>query len=118
MLEGIDIVKLITEACLDEKAMNITILDVSDLTVITDYFVIVSGRNYLQVRGIAEHVEETLREQEVLPLRKEGHQQGVWCVLDYNSVILHVFREEERDYYQLENLWADAQEVLITDRNS
>ena len=105
--------RLIAEACLDEKALDVVVLDVHELTVITDYFVIASGRNVIQVRSILEHVQEKLQDQDIYPIRKEGLQQGVWSVLDYNSVILHVFRQEEREYYQLENLWADAPRLMI-----
>ena len=97
--------RTIAEACLNEKALNVVVLDVHDLTVIADYFVIASGRSVIQVRSIIENVQETLREQNIYPSRKEGFQQGVWSVLDFSSVILHVFRQEEREYYQLENLW-------------
>ncbi len=103
----------IADACLDEKAQDVIILDVSKLTVIADYFVIASGRSVIQVRSIMEHVQDVMSEQDIKPTRKEGFQQGVWSVLDYNSVILHVFRQEEREYYQLENLWADAARILV-----
>ena len=105
--------RMIADACLDEKAMDVVILDVHNLTVIADYFVIASGRSMIQVRSIVEHVMEKLQEKEIVPVRKEGLQQGVWSVLDFNSVILHVFRQEEREYYQLENLWADAPQLLM-----
>lgn len=105
--------RMIADACLDEKALDLVVLDVHDLTVIADYFVIASGRSMIQVRAIVEHVQDKLQEQGIVPIRKEGFQQGVWSVLDYNSVILHVFRQEERDYYQLENLWADAPQLLV-----
>jgi len=99
---------MIAEACEEEQASDVVILDVKDLTIIADNFVIASGRSVIQVKSIVDHVEEKLKEQGITPLRKEGHQQGTWSVLDYNSTILHVFRQEERDYYELENLWADA----------
>ncbi|NLU46757.1 MAG: ribosome silencing factor [Syntrophomonadaceae bacterium] len=104
---------MIADACLEEKALDVMVLDVRKLTVITDYFVIASGRSMIQVRSIVDHVLEKLQEQGINPVRKEGIQQGVWAVLDFNSVILHVFRQEEREYYQLENLWADAPQLLV-----
>ncbi|HQA07819.1 MAG TPA: ribosome silencing factor [Syntrophomonadaceae bacterium] len=105
--------RMIADACLDEKALDVVVLDVRNLTVIADYFVIASGRSMIQVRSIVDHVLDKLQEQGISPIRKEGLQQGVWTVLDYNSVILHVFRQEEREYYQLENLWADAPQLLV-----
>lgn len=113
MSEEKNLAQLIAEACLDENASDVVILDVHSLTVIADYFVIASGRSIIQVRAIIEHVLHKLGDQGIQPVRKEGYQQGVWSVLDYGSVILHVFRQEERDYYQLENLWADAPRVMI-----
>jgi ribosome-associated protein len=107
------VVQIIANACLEEKAEDVVILDVRDLTVIADYFVIASGRNSIQVRSIADAVEECLRDQGIAPDRKEGHQQGHWIIMDYNSVILHVFRREEREYYNLENLWGDASPVAV-----
>ena len=68
--------RLIAEACLDEKALDVVVLDVHELTVITDYFVIASGRNVIQVRSILEHVQEKLQDQDIYPIRKEGLQQG------------------------------------------
>jgi len=106
-------VQLIADACLEEKAIDMVALDVNKLTVVADYFVIASGRNMMQVKSIVDHVEEKLRDYDIIPARREGHTQGVWVVLDFNSVILHVFREEERDYYNLENLWGDAREIAI-----
>jgi ribosome-associated protein len=106
-----DLVKIIAEACEDEKALDVTVLDVHDLTVLVDYFVIASGRSVVQVKSIVEHVEEVLEEAGVVPLRRAGHSEGKWVVLDYGSIMLHVFRQEEREYYDLENLWADAPHI-------
>lgn len=104
-----DLVKIIAEACEEEKAIDLTILNVHDLTVLVDYFVIASGRSVIQVRSIVEHIEEVLEAAGVKPLRRAGHGEGKWVVLDYGSIMVHVFRQEEREYYNLENLWGDAQ---------
>lgn len=103
----------IAEACWNEKALDVVVLDVNHLTVIADYFVIAAGRNILQVKSIAEQVEERLAEAGIKPLRREGHKEGIWVVLDYGSILFHVFRQEEREYYNLENLWGDAREVSV-----
>ncbi len=115
MINEDKLVQIIAGACLEEKAVDVVILDVKDLTVIADYFVIAGGRNIIQVKSIADNVEKTLKEYNVVPTRKEGCQQGLWAVLDYSSTILHIFRQEEREYYNLENLWGDAREVAIQD---
>lgn len=116
MIKEDRLAQIIAEAALDGKASDVVILDVNKLTVIADYFVIASGRSTVQVRSIAENVEKMLAEVGIFPTRREGNQEGKWVILDYSSSILHVFRQEERDYYDLENLWSDAGQVKITDQ--
>ncbi|MBC7076083.1 MAG: ribosome silencing factor [Syntrophomonadaceae bacterium] len=113
MLKEDKLVRLIADACLEEKAIDVVVLDVKELTIITDYFVIAGGKSVIQVKSIADNVEKKLKENGILPIRKEGYQHGVWVVLDYNSTILHIFRQEEREYYELENLWGDAREIEV-----
>ena len=104
-------VQAVADAALEENAADLTILDINELTIVADYFVICSGRSIIQNRSIADNVENRLREKGVGVLRKEGYDDGKWIVLDFGSTILHVFRQEERDYYKLEDLWADARGV-------
>lgn len=113
MLKEDKLAQIIAEACQDEKAQDVVILDVSELTIIADYFIIASGKSTIQVKSIVDYAEATLEEYDISPIRREGHQQGVWAVLDYGSIILHVFRNEEREYYALENLWGDARRVAF-----
>lgn len=113
MIEIDKLVQIIADAALEEQAIDLVILDVNEKTIIADYFVICSGRNLVQIRSIAENVEHFLEKLGVNVLRKEGHEEGKWIVLDYGSTILHIFRQEERDYYKLENLWADARKVAV-----
>jgi len=113
LLKDDKLVQIIADACLDEKAQDVLILHVSDLTVIADYFIIASGKSTIQVKSIVDYVEAMLAEFDISPIRREGHQEGVWVVLDYGSIILHVFRDKEREYYGLENLWGDARQVEI-----
>ena len=108
MTEIKKIAELIAAACEEEQAQDVVILEVGDLTIIADYFVIAGGRSGIQVKSIIEHVQDKLKEIGLSPSRIDGQAQGAWVVLDYASVILHVFRQEERDHYQLENLWGDA----------
>ena len=108
-----ELVQIIAEACLDEKALDVIILQVSELTVIADYFIIASGKSVVQVKNIVDYVEAAMAEYDIAPIRREGHQEGVWAVLDYGPIILHVFREQERQYYNLENLWGDARQIQI-----
>jgi len=89
----------------DKKAQDIVALDVSGLTVITDAMVIASGRNVLQVRALADEVEDRLAEAGVNPLRKDGQRDSRWIVLDYGTVLVHLFHTQEREFYRLDKLW-------------
>lgn len=114
MEKGERYVQLIAEAAREENALDMVILNVGELTIIADYFVICHGRSTVQIRSIAENVEKVMREkEELLPLRKDGLEQGKWVILDYGAIMVHIFRQEERDYYQLEKLWGDAREVAV-----
>ena len=84
------------------------VLDVRDLITITDYFVIVSGASDRQVKTIADEVVKSLKEQGTRPVRQEGEPAGGWVLLDFVDFVVHVFGQDQRDYYRLDNLWADA----------
>ena len=100
------------QAAAAKQAADIAILDVRELIVITDYFVIASGSTDRQVKTIVDEVERALRETHaVKPVRREGDADARWVLLDYVDIVVHVFAEEERDYYDLERLWADAPRV-------
>lgn len=101
------------EAAEERKANEIVVLDLREISLVADYFVICDGRSNVQVRAIAEHIEEFLEERGVKPLHHEGMRQGYWVLLDYGSVVVHVFREEERRFYNLERLWGDAEIVEL-----
>jgi ribosome-associated protein len=110
-------------AAASKQAADIVILDVRNVIVITDYFVIATGGTARQVRTIVEAVERALREQGERPTRREGEGEGRWVLLDYVDVVVHVFAEEEREFYDLERLWRDApviewQEAEAPDRRS
>ena len=95
-----------------KKAERIVILDVSKQLVITDHFVICSGNTDRQVKTIADEVERQLLEKrQRKPYRREGEREGTWVLLDYVDFVVHVFRKEERDYYELERLWSDAERI-------
>ena len=94
-------------------ATDIVILDVRPLIGITDYFVICSGRNERQVATIVEEIEKQLGEEGVKAYRREGDRQARWVLLDYLDFVVHVFHTEEREYYELERLWRDADRVDV-----
>jgi ribosome-associated protein len=95
-------------AAASKLAADIVILDVRNLIVITDYFVIATGGTERQVRTIVEAVEKALRDAGERPIRREGESEGRWVLLDYVDTVVHVFAQEERSYYDLERLWRDA----------
>ena len=92
----------------EKKGRDIVIIDISDKTVLADYFVIASGRSTTAVRSLCDNVEEKLSEEGVEPARRDGMNETKWIVMDYGIVILHVFHEETREYYHLERLWVDG----------
>ena len=97
------------EAARDKQAADVVVLDVAALLTITDYFVICSVASGPQLKAVTEAVEERIRtELDRRPARREGDAEGGWLLLDYIDVVVHVFGEEEREYYDLERLWSDA----------
>ena len=115
MLAPKELAHRISSILTDKKAENIIVLDVAHLTSITDYFIICSGRNTIQVRTMAEDVEEKLTGEGIDARRKEGYGDARWVVLDYASVIVHVFHEQEREYYNIERLWMDGSNQIKMD---
>ncbi|MBQ2811774.1 MAG: ribosome silencing factor [Clostridia bacterium] len=97
----------------DKKAEDVAVLDTTDLTVVSEYFVIATGNSSTHVKSLADDVEYELQQLGVEPDHIEGRATG-WILLDYGSVLLHVFTRDNRDYYNLEHLWADAKQVDIT----
>ena len=96
-------------AARDKQATDVVVLDVAELLSITDYFVICSASSNRQAKTVIEAVEERVRrELDLRPVRREGEADAGWWLLDYVDVVVHVFGEEERAYYDLERLWRDA----------
>jgi len=97
------------EAARDKQAADVAVLDVAALLTITDYFVICSVASGPQLKAVTEAVEDRIRTGlDRRPVRREGDAEGGWLLLDYIDVVVHVFGEEEREYYDLERLWSDA----------
>jgi ribosome-associated protein len=103
-----ELARLAAKAASSKQGEAVVILDVRDLITITDYFVIGSGRSDRQVDTIADEVARELKQQGVRPVRTEGDPSAGWVLLDFVDFVVHVFRDEEREYYRLENLWRDA----------
>lgn len=106
-----DVAIAAARAASDKQATDIVVLDVHEIIVITDHFVICSAASERQIRTVIDAVEHALREMGVKPIRREGEAEAGWWLLDYFDVVIHVFGEEERAYYDLERLWSDAPQV-------
>ncbi len=107
------LLKTMIDALEDKKGEHITVLDISGISILADYFVIVSGSNQNQVKALADAVEEKLRAHRVEPKSIEGYRGAGWILMDYQDIVLHVFHEEDRAFYDLERLWRDAKVVDV-----
>ncbi len=96
-----------------KKAMNLKILNIQELTTLGDYFVICNGTSSTHIKALADEVEFQMKQEGVLPNHSEGYASASWILLDYGSVIVHVFTPDAKDFYSLERLWSDAPEVAI-----
>ncbi len=97
----------------DKKGKDVKILDIRSLTTVTDHFVVCSGTNVTHVRAIADYVEEQVSSHGLPLHHSEGYPNGRWILLDFVDIVVHVMHEEEREFYNLERLWGDAQEVEL-----
>lgn len=106
----------IASAADDKKASDIVLLDVSEVSYLADYFVIVTGFSRTQLNAIAESIEERLEEKfDLQPIRVSGKREGGWIVQDYGDVIVHSFLPEEREYYNLEAFWGHAEQIEFSE---
>jgi len=104
--------KQIAEILDSKKGKDVTIIYVADKTIVSDYFVIASASSSTLVQTFAEEVEEKSAQAGFPPLRVEGVREGRWAVIDFGDVLVHVFHDEEREFYQLERLWADDENCV------
>jgi ribosome-associated protein len=106
-------IKPFVKAVLDRKAIQVVILDVRQLTSVADAFIICSGRSNRQVTSIADFVQRDLKKKGKKPINVEGKKEGHWVLMDYGDVIIHIFYESLRNFYDLEGLWIDARRISI-----
>ena len=98
----------IAEILDNKKAKDIKEIDIKDKTTISDYFIIASGTSTTHVKSLADNIEEELKKEKIYPNKIEGYDTAVWILMDYGEVIVHIFTEQERQNYSLEELWAKA----------
>ena len=115
MLNEREMTGIAVKALDDKKGRDIKVLRTADQTTLADYFVICSGSSNTQVRALAEAVEEALSKAGEEPHHIEGHRGGQWTLMDYSSVVVHIFTDEGREFYGLEHLWSDAAPVDISE---
>lgn len=110
---ALELVTVAAQAAHDKKAEQVIAFDVSEQLAITDAFVLASASNERLVGAIVDEVETKLREAGVQPIRREGHREGRWVLLDYGDIVVHVQHEEERSFYALERLWSDCPAIAL-----
>ena len=103
----------IVKALDSKRAEDIRIIEIGDLTIVADYFVIANGTSSTQTKALAEEVEFKMSQLGIEPNRTEGYQGATWVVLDYGDIIVHVFYKETRDHYNLERLWYDGKDIDV-----
>lgn len=104
-----ELLEVVSEALLDMKAKNIVLLDVSELTTLTEFFVVCHGTSDTQIKAISDNVEDDVRDKLGEKVwKQEGKQARTWIILDYVNVVVHVMTEEKRDFYSIERMWNDA----------
>ena len=108
-----EMVKVDYDALTDKKAINTKIIDISNISVLADYFIIASGANEKQVQAMADNVCERFAENGVEPRQTEGYHSANWILLDFNDIIVHIFNHEDRLFYDLERIWRDGKSVEI-----
>ncbi|QIK75971.1 ribosome silencing factor [Nocardioides piscis] len=110
---ALELVQVAAAAAADKLAQQVIAFDVSEQLAITDAFVLASASNERQVKAIVDEVEDKLREVDAKPIRREGHREGRWVLLDYGEIVVHVQHEEERQFYALERLWRDCPSIPV-----
>ena len=115
MLSAKEVAYQVTKALDEKKGKDTKLLCISDISSLADYFLICTGTSNTHVKTLCDYAEYTLEQLGEPLLGREGHRGNAWELLDYGSIVVHVFTEEAREFYSLERLWADAEQVDISD---
>jgi len=110
-----EIASIAINAIEDKKGEDIKIIDISNVSVLADYFIIANGNSVNQVQAIADNVDEALSKQDIHPKQVEGYQNANWVLMDFGDVIIHVFDKDNRLFYNLERIWKDGKTVTKED---
>ncbi|MFG6148451.1 ribosome silencing factor [Halobacillus sp. B23F22_1] len=112
-MDSKELVTIAAKACDEKRANDIVVLDMADVSLVADYFLICEGSNERQVQAIAREVKEQAEENGIEVKRMEGFDKARWILVDLNGVVCHIFHKDERHYYNLERLWGDAASVSV-----
>ena len=110
-----ELAKLACDALDDKKALEIKVINIENVSTLADYFIIASGTNHNQVQAMADNVDETLGRAGYEPKQIEGYQNANWILMDYRDIVIHIFDEENRLFYDLERIWRDGNVVEVED---
>ena len=110
-----EMVKLAINALEDKKGEDIQIIDIREVSVLADYFVIANGNSDSQVRALVDNVEEKMHKAGYELKEQEGNNSGTWVLLDYGDIIIHIFDRENRPFYNLERIWSDGKDVEMNE---
>ena len=110
-----ELAKLACDALDDKKALEIKVINIENVSTLADYFIIASGTNHNQVQAMADNVDETLGRAGYEPKQIEGYQNANWMMMDYRDIVIHIFDEENRLFYDLERIWRDGTVVEVED---
>ena len=114
MLTPAEIAGIAAKALDDKKARDVKVLKTAEQTVLADYFVICNGTSSTHIKALVDEVDKQLSEAGEPPIRREGLRSDIWVLMDFGSVIVHVFTDEARQFYNLERLWSDSEEVPLS----
>ena len=110
-MEAREMAKLAVAALEEKKAVDVKVIDIEKVSSLADYFIIASGSNRNQVQAMSEAVEEALEKHDIHPKNIEGYQTANWILMDYGDIVLHIFDEENRLFYDIERIWKDGSPV-------
>ena len=114
-MESRELAKIAYNALDEKKGINISIIDISEISTLADYFIIAGGNNEIQVKALANSVEEEMYKVDCKPKHIEGFDNANWILMDFSDIIVHVFNEEDRLFYDLERIWRDGKHLEVTD---
>lgn len=113
MTEAFDMVKAAAAALSDKKAIDIKVIDISEISIMADYFIIASGNNPNQIQAMCDNVKEQLGRAGYDYKQIEGYDSANWILMDYRDVIIHIFDKDSRSFYDLERIWSDGKDVAV-----